>query len=151
MDFIVTVVISHIWLDRWPSSRGTTIYTVAVLDVNLLQLIVDWLISVHSVYFKKWRLVLRILLSISRFPLLWIDKITVLMRILLYKGLLGDELFWLYGMYFTQTKFIDRIFNLLVLLNFPKTESEVISILKDAVEDCIMKFCSNSGSCEELF
>ena len=131
MDLLATLVISHIWLDRRTSSRATTIYTAADLEVNFIQIIVDRRINGHSVCLKKWRLVLRLLLYSSRFPLLWTGKIAVFTRIIFYKGLIGDELFLWYNIPVIHTKFIDRICNLLVLLNSPKTESEVRSILKD--------------------
>ena len=127
-----TLVTSFIWLGRWPSSISTIIYTVAALVIKLLQSLVDQLSNGHIVCFWKWRLFLRILFSVRRFPPLWIHKITVFLRNLLYKGLIGYDILLWYDIHVTHTKFLDKTRNLLVLLNIPHTESGVRSILKDA-------------------
>ena len=118
---LTTLVTSQIWLDRWPSSIDTNIYTEAALEVNLIQRLVDRLLNDHSVCLWKWRLFLRLILVGIRLPQLWIGKIEVFTRILLYKGKIGDELLWWYDIYVTHTKFIYKLRNLLVLMNPPKT------------------------------
>ena len=45
---------------------------------------------------------------------------------------MGDELLYLYDIHVTQTKFLDKLHNVLVLLNGPKKESGIIIIFKDA-------------------
>ena len=92
MDLLTTLVKSYIWPYGWPSSRATTVYTAAALGINLLQSLVDWLFNGHSVFLRKWRLVLRLFFDCSRFPPLWIHKIAVFSRSLLYKGLIGYEI-----------------------------------------------------------
>ena len=74
---------------------------------------------------------MKLLLVSSRFPPFSIDKIMVFKCILLFKVILGDELFWLYDTLVTHTQFLDKICNLLALINFPKTESGTRGILKD--------------------
>ena len=61
MALFTTLVTSHIRPGRWPSSRDTNISTVAAPEINMLQILVDWLFNVHSVCLCKWRLVLRLL------------------------------------------------------------------------------------------
>ena len=77
-------------------------------------------------------MVLRLLFANSRLTTIWIDKVAVLTRILLHKGLIDDELLCFYDIYVTHTKFLDEICNLLVLINRPTTESVIRSIFKDA-------------------
>ena len=89
MAMFATLVTSRIWLDRWPSSRATTISTRADLEVNLLQRLFDRLLNVHSVRLQNRRLLLRLLFAASQFPLLWIGNVSVFMCILLYKVLIG--------------------------------------------------------------
>ena len=121
ISLFATLVTIHIWPGRWPSSISTNISTAADLEVNLLQCLVDILINGHSVCIWKWRLVLLLFFSGSRFPLLWIHKIVVFSRSLSYKGLIGYELLLWYGIHFTHPKFLDKLRNLLVLINIPKT------------------------------
>ena len=102
MSLIATLVTSHIWLDRWPSSRSTTISTAAALEVNFLQSFVDQLLNGHNVCIWKWRLVLRLIFARNRLPLLWINKIAVFTRSLFYKGLVCDEILWWYDIFFTR-------------------------------------------------
>ena len=130
MDLLATLVKSHIWLDRWPSSRATNISTSVDLEVNLLQILVVLLINGHNVCLCKWMLVFRFILPGSWFPPIWICNIVVFTRSLLYKGLIVDENLCWYGIHVTHTRFLDKLRNALVLLNFPKTESRVRSILK---------------------
>ena len=92
MALFTTLVTSYIWPDRWPSSRSTIISTAAALEINLFQSLVDRLFNGHIVCLWKWRLVLRIFFDGSRFPPLWIYKIAVFLRSLLYKGLIGYEI-----------------------------------------------------------
>ena len=73
-----------------------------------------------------------LLLYGNRFPSLLTSKVAVLTCCLLYKELIGDELLWFYDIHVTHTKFLDKIRNLLVLLNIPQTEYGVRIILKDA-------------------
>ena len=92
MALFTTIVTSYIWPGRWTFYRATTISTVAALEINLLQSLVDWLFNGHSVCLWKWRLVWRLFFACNRFPLLWIHKIAVFLRSLLYKGLIGYEI-----------------------------------------------------------
>ena len=75
-----TLVTSHIWPGRWPSSRSTTIYTETALEINLLQSLVDQLLNGHSVCLLKWRFVLRLFFAGSQYSALWIYKIAVFMH-----------------------------------------------------------------------
>ena len=132
MALFTIFVTSYIWPSGWPSYRSTTISTVADLWINLLQSLVDWLFNGHSLCLCKWRLVLRLFFSCSRFPPLWIHKIAVFSCSLLYKRLMGYDILLWYDIHVTHSKFLDKLCNLLVLLIIPQTESGVRSILKDA-------------------
>ena len=121
MSLLATLVTSHIWLERWPSSRTTTISDVADLEVNLLEILVDLMINGHIVCLLKWMLVLILIISSRRLPPLWIEKSVLFTRSLFYKRLMGDDLIWWYYIYITHTKFLDKLRNLLVLMNPPKT------------------------------
>ena len=95
MSPFTKLMTSYIWPGRWPSSRATTIYTVAALEINLLQSLVDLLFNGHSVCLWNWRLVLRLFFAGRRFLPLWIHNIAVFLRSPLYKGLIGyDILLW---------------------------------------------------------
>ena len=126
-----TLVTSHIWSGRWPSSRYILISVVAYIEVNPIQILVDLLINCHSICLQKWRLFLRLFFAGSRFPPLWIYNIAVFSCSLLYRELTGCDILLWYDIHVTDTKFLDKLRNLLVLLNFPKTESGVRSFLKD--------------------
>ena len=102
------------------------------LEVNLLQRLVDQLLNLRSIGFRQRRLVLRLYLACSRFPLIWIDKVALFTCSLSYKGRVGDEILYWYDIHVTHMMFIDKILNLLVLLNFPDTESWIRCILEDA-------------------
>ena len=132
MDLFYTHVTSHIWPGRWPSSRATTIFTAAGLEVNLTQSFVYLVINVQSVCLRNWRLFLRNFFDCIRFPPLLIHNIAVFSRSLLYKVLMGYGLILWYGIHVAHTKFLDKIRNLLLILNISNTESGVRSILKDA-------------------
>ena len=129
-----TLLTSYIRLVRWPSSRSTTRYTAADLEVILLQSLVDWLLNDHSLWLLNWRLALRPFFSGSRFPPLWVHNIAVITCSLLYKGLISYDILLWYDICVTHTKFLDKIRNLLVLLNIPKTEYGVKFVLRDASE-----------------
>ena len=132
ITLLSTLVTSHICLERRPSSRDTTIYTLAALEVNLIQILVDRIINVQYVCLWKWRLALRILFAGSWFPPLWINNMAVFTSILLYNIIICDEILWWYDIHITHTKFLDKIRNLLVLMNLPKTEYGVRITLKDS-------------------
>ena len=132
MSLFATLVTSCIWPGRWPSYRATAIYTEADIEVNLIQILVNRLLNVNSLCLQKWRLVLRLLCAISQFPPLWIHKIVVFLCSLLYKGLICDELLLWYDIHVAHTEFLDKLCNLLVLLNITNTEYGVRSILKDS-------------------
>ena len=134
MPLLDTLVISQIWLDRWTSSRATTISTTAALEVNLLQCLVNRLLNSHSICLQKWMLFLRLFLACSRFPLLLMDKIVVSTRKLLYKGLVCDEILWWYDTHVTHKRFFYKLRNLLVLLNLPNTGSGFRGILNEAID-----------------
>ena len=51
--------------------------------------------------------------------------------ILLNKVIIGNDILGLYGIFFTHTKFLNKLFNLVVLLNIPESKPNIISILKD--------------------
>ena len=87
-----TLMTSYIWPGRWPSSRATNISTTKSLEINLLQSIVDWLFNSHSICLWELWFLLRLFFACSRFPPLWIYKIAVFSRSLLYKGLIGYEI-----------------------------------------------------------
>ena len=131
MALFTTLVTSYIWPGRWSSSRATNISTATALEINLLQSHVYRLLNNHRVCIWKWRLVLRLFFAGSRFPPLWIHKIAVFTRSLLYKRLIGYDILLWYEIHVTNTRFIDKLRNLLVLVNIPQTESGFISILKD--------------------
>ena len=132
MSLLVIFVTNYILLDRWTSLRATNISTVSDIKVNLLQILVDWMLKFHNVFLHEWRLVLRLLLACSWFPPLWIYEVSLFTHSLLYKGIIGDELLWWYDIHVTHTNFLDKLRYFLVIINFPKTESVIRSILKDA-------------------
>ena len=132
MSLFSTLVTSHIWFERWTSSRATVISTMAALEVNLLKSLVYWLLNGHSVCLQNWRLVLRLFFAVSQLTPIWINKIVVFMCRLLYKGLIGYDLLLWHEIQVTHTKFLDKLRNLLLLLKSPNTESGVINILEDA-------------------
>ena len=119
------------WTWKCPYSRANIISTVTTLESNLLQILVYWLINFHSLCLWEQRLVFRLLLARSRFPPLLIDKVVVFMHIFLYKGLISDDLLRFYDIIFTHKKFLDKLCNLLVLLNSLKPESGIRGIFKD--------------------
>ena len=115
---------------RWLFSRSTTISTATIIEVKLIQSLVYWLINGYSVYPMKQRLAFRNIFVGSRFPPLWIDKIAVFMHSLFYKGHIGDDILCWYDIHVTHMNFLDKISNLLVLMNYPKMLSGVKIILK---------------------
>ena len=130
MDLFATLVTCYIWPVKWPSSRSTTIYTETALEINTIRSLVDRMFKDHSACLRKWRLVLKLLFAGSRFPLIWIHNIAVFTCSLLYKRLIGYDIFLWNNINITHTKFLDKLRNLLVILNIPHTEYEVRSILK---------------------
>ena len=102
-------------------SRATTFSTAEALEINLLKILFDILVNVHSIFLRRWKLVLRIFFAVNRFPPLWIYNIAVFSPSLLYKGLIGYELLLWYDIHVTHTKFLDKLRNLLVPLNIPRT------------------------------
>ena len=132
ISLLATLVTCHIWPGKLPFSRATTISTVTAIEINLIKSLVDQLLNGHIVCLWKRRLVLRLFFASSRLPPLWIHKIAVCMRTLLYKGHICYELLLWYDTHITNKKFLDKFRNLLVLLNIPQTESVVRSILKYA-------------------
>ena len=121
MDLFTTLVKSYILPGIWLSSRTTNISTAAALEINLIQSLVDWIFNGQSVCLWKWRLVLRLFFDCSRFPPVWIHKISVFSRSLLYKGLICFDILLWYDIHVTHTKFLDKLCNLLVFLNIPQT------------------------------
>ena len=87
-----TTVTSLIRLYILPSSISTTIYTMADLEVKFLHILVEQLINGHRVCLYKWRLFLKLLLSGSWLPPLWINGIAVFACRLFYMGLIGSEI-----------------------------------------------------------
>ena len=49
----------------------------------------------------------------------------------LNKGTIGTDIIRLYEIFVTQTKFLNKLHNLLVVLSCPDMESRIINILKD--------------------
>ena len=90
------------------------------LEVNLLQILVDQLPYYYGVLLCKRRLVLRLILACSRFPPLWIDNVAVFTCSLLYKVLIGNDILLFYDIHITRTKVLDKLSNLLVIMNFPE-------------------------------
>ena len=84
MALLVTLMTSCIRTVIWLFYRSTNIFTVAALEANLIQSIVDRLTNGHSICIWRWRLALGLLLASSRSPPLWINKAMVFMRNLLY-------------------------------------------------------------------
>ena len=119
VSILATLVTSHIWLERLPFYRATNISTVGDIELSLLQSLVDWMINGHSTCLQKWRLFLRLLLAVSRFSPLWINKISVFTCSLLYKGLKGGYLLWWYGIHVSHMNFLDKLCNLIVILSCP--------------------------------
>ena len=91
------------------------------LKSTLLQILVDQLLNGHSVFLWMWRLVSRLFFAGRCLPPIWIHNIAVFLCSLLYKGLIGYELLLWYDIHVTHTEFIDKLHNLLVLINIPKT------------------------------
>ena len=77
----------------------------------------DKILNGHSLCLRKWRLVLILIIYGSRFLPVWINNIAVFTHRLLYKVRIDDELLWWYEIHVTPTKFLDKLCNLLVLLN----------------------------------
>ena len=63
-----------------------------------------------------------LILFISSFSPLRVEKVSVFTLILLnkHKLLIGNELLLLYDILITNTNFLDKLCNLLVILNFPE-------------------------------
>ena len=119
MALFTTLVTSYIWPGIWPSSRATIIFNAAALDINLLKSLIYRLFNGHIVCLWKWRLELRRFFDGSWFLPLLINNILVLLRSLLYKGLIGYEILLQYDIHVSHTKFLNKLRNLLVLLNTP--------------------------------
>ena len=132
MVFITTFVTNPIWTCRLLLSRDNTIYTNLDLELNLLQRFSDQFINCQSVRLQEERLVLILLLHGNRFPIILINKVAVFTHIILYKVIICDQLLWLYEIHVTHMNLIDKFYNLLVLLNLPKTEYVIIIIFKGA-------------------
>ena len=139
MTLFTILVTSYIWPGRWPSSRANNISTAKALEINLLQKLFYRLFNGQIEWLCKLRLFSRLLFSGSRFPPLWIHKIAVLSCSLLHKWLIGYEILLWYDIHVTHTKFLDKLHNLLVLLNSPQTESGVRSIrrLRSLSRNCV--------------
>ena len=122
---------NRIWPVRWLSPIPTTISTIEYTEIKLIHSRFEKLLNRNSVYLQKQTLVLRLLIYSSRFPPIWINKVAVLTRSIFHKGLIGDEILWLCEVHVTHTRFLYKIHNLLMIMNRPKTEYEIISIFKD--------------------
>ena len=77
---------------------------------------------------------LEILFFSSRLPLIQVFKVAIFKFILLYKGLVSYEILWWYEIHVTHTNFLDKIRNLIVLMDLPKSEYGFRSILKDSID-----------------
>ena len=76
-------------------------------------------------------MILRLLVYGSRFPQILIDKDSVLTHSLLYKKLISDDLLWFYAIQITHRRFIDKVHELLLIINYLKGKYSVIIILKN--------------------
>ena len=106
--------------------------------------------SIENILFCDQRLVLRIISARNRFPQILISNIYILTCSIFRKGLISDELLWSYDIQVTHTKFIDKLWNILVLLNLPKTKSGIRSILKDASDIAKVLRIKGPGTLMEL-
>ena len=75
-------------------------------------------------------MILRLILTSRGLPPLRVYKVVVFINIFLKKGLIDNNIIRLYDILVTHTKFLDKILNLLVLLNLPETEYRIRVILK---------------------
>ena len=75
-------------------------------------------------------MILRLILTSRGLPTLRVYKVVVFINIFLKKGLIDNNIIRLYDILVTHTKFLDKILNLLVLLNLPETEYRIRVILK---------------------
>ena len=131
---ISTILISTSFRDTlyftiWYSSIANNIATLSYHGVKFLSIIFVWLSNWHGLCLQERRLVLIFLLAGSRFPPIWINKVTVFTHSLLYKRLIGYDLLIFYDIQVTYMKFINKIGNLLVPMILPKIKSGIRSIL----------------------
>ena len=144
MALLATLVKNHIWPGIGSSTIAITIATVEALKTNPVKSLVKQQPSWHSVFLLKWNMVLILLLYRNMLPLLWMDKVAVLTCSFFYKGLIFNELLWLYVDQVTHTTFLNEIYNLLVLLNRPKIKLGIRSNFMDA--SCIYKMLRLKGT-----
>ena len=145
MSLLTTLMTSHTWSDIRPSNIAIVIYTAAAPKTNLLKFVLDWIFNFQGTCIMDWRLVLRSLLYGSRLRSLWIDMVTISTCSLFQKRLVGDEILSLYDIQVTHTKFLNKLFNLLIFMNLPKMKSWLINILKymrNAIRVCDIKVLS---------
>ena len=88
------------------------------------------MINYHITILRWQRLVLVLLLDINGIPPLLFYKFWVFTCILFYKGLVGNNLICKYDKFITLTNVLDKLRNLLLLLNLPETKSRIIIIPK---------------------
>ena len=76
-------------------------------------------------------MVFRILLSVIRLPQLLTHKDEVFTYLIFNKGLIIDEILWVYEIQVTYMKIINKFHNLLLLMNKPKPKPGIISDLNN--------------------
>ena len=111
---------SHIWTGIWPSTRYITISTATYFQVNFLQSLFDLLFNFCSVKLLEIKIILILILYVRGLPQIWVKNIVTFMCILLQKELIGNDLLRLYNINVTHAKFLDKICNLISLINIPK-------------------------------
>ena len=134
MDIIAKLIISHILPGIWHSTRYITISTTATLKINLLQILVDQLLNCHSICIIWLMMFLKFLLYGGRFPSILINKVVVLIHSLLCKVHKGDEILWFYDTQIKHTGILNKIHNLLVVMNPQNTKYEIAIILKYVID-----------------
>ena len=64
--------------------------------------------------------------------MLWVDKVAVFTHRFLYKGIIGEDILGLYEIHVTHKKFLDKLLNLLVIMNNLNMKFIIINTLKYA-------------------
>ena len=86
-------------------------------------------------------MVLILLLYGIRVPSLLIDNDVVFTHSIFHKGPISDYILWLYEIQFTYMKVIDKVKNILVLLNHPNAKSGISGNLNNVIDTAkVLKF-----------
>ena len=86
-------------------------------NINFLFSLVQWIILIF-------------LLAISGFPLIWVNKVVGLVHNILKKGLICNELFILHNILVPYNKVLNKLRNLLNIMNRTENKSGIRNILK---------------------